>query len=97
MPLAGIWEHWSDPTGVVLETFSILTTTANKKLEALHERMPVILHPENYSMWLDRSLQDPHHLEHLYVPYSDNQIEYFEVTMLVNNPRFDSPACIAKV
>ncbi len=97
MPLAGIWEYWSDPTGAVLETFSILTTTANKKLDALHERMPVIIHPDNYSMWLDRSLQDPHHLEHLYSPYSDDQIEYFEVPKLVNNTRFDSPACIAKV
>jgi len=82
---------------MVLETFSILTTRANSKLASLHERMPVILHPDNYSMWLDRSLQDPHHLEHLYSPYSDDQIEYFEVPKLVNNPRFDSPACIAKV
>jgi putative SOS response-associated peptidase YedK len=97
MSLAGIWEHWPDPTGAVLETFSVLTTAANKKLESLHERMPVILHPDNYSMWLDKNLQDPHYLEHLYSPYPDDQFEYYEVPKLVNNPRFDSPACIARV
>jgi putative SOS response-associated peptidase YedK len=97
MGLAGIWEHWKSPDGTALETFSILTTTANKRLEPLHERMPVILHPSDYDLWLDKKLTDPNHLDHLYKPFPDEMIEFHEVPTLVNNPRFDSPACIVKV
>ncbi len=97
MCLAGIWEHWKSPDDAVLETFSILTTTANKRLESLHERMPVILHPADYGLWLDKQLTDPHHLDHLYQPFPDDLITFHEVPALVNNPRFDSPSCIVKV
>ena len=97
MALAGIWEHWKSPDGTPLETFSILTTAANKLISNLHERMPVILMPDAYGLWLDRNLQDPQHLEHLYVPFPDELMTYYEVPTLVNNPRFDSPACIVHV
>ncbi|ABK99477.1 SOS response-associated peptidase [Pelobacter propionicus] len=97
MALAGIWEHWKSPDGTVLETFSILTTSANKLISGLHERMPVILQPDTYGLWLDRNLQDPHHLEHLYAPFPDELMTYYMVPDLVNNPRFDSPACIVCV
>ena len=97
MALAGIWEHWKSPDGTPLETFSILTTTANKLISALHERMPVILHPDTYGLWLDKKLQDPQHVEHLYAPFSDELMTYYKVTDLVNNSRFDSPVCIIKV
>jgi putative SOS response-associated peptidase YedK len=98
MCLAGIWEHWKSPDGTnVIETFSILTTTANKLVSVLHERMPVILMPDTYGLWLDKNLQDPHHLEHLYAPFPDELMTFYEVPRLVNNPRFDSPACIVQV
>ena len=97
MALAGIWEHWKSPDGTPLETFSILTTAANKLISNLHERMPVILQPDTYGLWLDRNLQDPQHLEHLYQPYPEELMTYYEVPTLVNNPRFDSPACIVQV
>lgn len=98
MCLAGIWEHWKSPDGTdVIETFSILTTSANKLVSALHERMPVILPPDTYGLWLDRNLQDPHHLEHFYSPFPDELMTYYKVPDLVNNPKFDSPACIIKV
>ena len=97
MALAGIWEHWKSPDGSVLETFSILTTAVNKVLSPLHDRMPVILHPDNYDMWLNKNLHDPHHLEGLYQPYPDDLMTYHEVPSLVNSPRFDSPACIVRV
>lgn len=97
MGLAGIWEYWKGDDGEVLETFSILTTAANKSMSKLHERMPVILHPDNFNMWLSKSLHDPYHLEHLYQPYPDELMTYHEVPSLVNSPRFDSPACIVRV
>lgn len=97
MALAGIWEHWTAPDSTVLETFSILTTASNKLLSPLHERMPVILHPDNYNIWLSKNLHDPLQLESLYQPYPDELLTYHQVPSLVNNPRFDSPACIVQV
>jgi putative SOS response-associated peptidase YedK len=52
MAFAGLWERWLAPTGRPLESFTILTTAANQKLQAIHERMPVIVERENYSSWL---------------------------------------------
>jgi len=95
--LAGIGEHWKSPEGEELETFSILTTSANSLMQTLHDRMPVILQPDSYCLWLDKKLQDPHHLEHIYKPYPEELMTYYEVPTLVNNPRFDSPACIVQV
>lgn len=97
MPLAGIWEHWKSPEGDVIESFSILTTAANKLISSLHDRMPVILHPKSFSLWLDRGMNDAHALDPLYAPYHDDELSYYKVPDLVNNPRFDSPACIARV
>jgi len=97
MGLAGIWEHWNAPDGTVLETFSILTTSANKLVEKLHNRMPVILNPDDYNLWLNRNMHDVHELDSLYTPFPDELMAYYEVPSLVNNPRFDSPSCIVQV
>jgi putative SOS response-associated peptidase YedK len=52
--LAGLWERWFDPhTGDAVQTYTIVTTVANEKLAALHDRMPVIVAPEHYEHWLD--------------------------------------------
>lgn len=97
MCLAGLWESWKAPDGSDLETFTILTTAANNLIGQLHDRMPVILSPDNYSLWLNRNMHDPHALETLYTPYPDDLMSYHEVPSLVNSPRFDSPACIVRV
>jgi putative SOS response-associated peptidase YedK len=52
MALAGLWEGWRGPDGEVLRTFTVVTTEANAKLAALHERMPVILPREAWPAWL---------------------------------------------
>lgn len=97
MFFAGIWEHWKSPEGELLETFSILTTEANRLISPLHDRMPVILPPSAFQLWLDRGMQNPHLLEHLYAPCPDDMLKYYRVPDLVNNPRFNSSACIAQV
>jgi putative SOS response-associated peptidase YedK len=50
---AGLWETWNDPNGKALETCSILTTTPNAITAPVHDRMPVILDPRCYDLWLD--------------------------------------------
>ena len=56
--LAGLWERWQGPEGA-LETFAVLTTAANRTLSALHERMPVVLAPDDWSVWLDPAAPVP--------------------------------------
>lgn len=97
MCLAGIWETWKAPDGSELETFAILTTESNKLVAPLHDRMPVILHPDTFTFWLSHNMHDPEQLQPLYQPFSAAEMTAHKVPDLVNNRRFDSPACIAKV
>lgn len=50
---AGLWDRWTDASRQVVESCSILTTTPNPLIVDVHDRMPVILNPENYELWLD--------------------------------------------
>jgi putative SOS response-associated peptidase YedK len=97
MCLAGIWESWKSPDGSALETFAILTTAANKLVEPIHDRMPVILSPDSFNLWLSHNMHDPEQLQSLYTPFSAAELVTQKVPDLVNNARFDSPACIAQV
>jgi putative SOS response-associated peptidase YedK len=56
--IAGLWERWKDPSGNWIKSCSILTTTPNAVTSAAHDRMPVILHPDNYDLWLDHAAND---------------------------------------
>lgn len=80
MGLAGIWEHWKSPEGEELETFSILTTTANSLIQPLHDRMPVILQPSDYDLWLSKNVHNPHDLVHLYLPFPAEKMSLYEVS-----------------
>ena len=97
MCLAGLWESWKAPDGSELETFAIVTTTANKLIDPIHDRMPVILYPDSFNLWLSHNMHDPEQLQPLYLPFPAEELTVHKVPDLVNNPRFDSPACIAQV
>ncbi len=68
MPFAGLWEAWRSPEGQVLETCAILTTAANATVAPIHDRMPVILHPDEFGLWLDRQVHDAERLTALVCP-----------------------------
>jgi len=55
---AGLWDRWRAPDGSVLESCTILTTTPNQLLADVHDRMPVILAPNDYDLWLDPGMRD---------------------------------------
>ena len=97
MGLAGIWEAWKTPEGSFLETFTILTTSANPLITPIHDRMPVILHPDAYDLWLDKDVNNPEQLQLLYPPYPADLMTLYPVSTLVNSPRNDNPACIEQV
>jgi putative SOS response-associated peptidase YedK len=90
MVFAGLWETWKSPEEEVLESFTILTTAANPLLEPLHDRMPVILHHDEYKTWLDRSINDPASLAHLFQPYPADLMEMWAVSPQVNSPKIDA-------
>lgn len=94
---AGLWERWISPDNIELKTFTIITTQSNAVVSAIHERMPVILLPSAYRLWLDTSVRDTQMLQKLLVPCPENFIEAYEVGRIVNDPSRDEPACIEPV
>jgi putative SOS response-associated peptidase YedK len=97
MALAGIWEQWKAPDNSILETCAILTTSPNRLMETIHGRMPVILHPQEYSLWLDRDVSDPEILNPLFKPYPADVTQAWQVSSFVNNPQNDGEECIREV
>lgn len=94
---AGIWDAWKNPAGTVLYTCAIITTEANKLMQPIHDRMPVILEQDKESIWLDTELQDLKKLKELLVPYPAEQMAAYQVSDFVNSTRHDSIACIQPV
>ncbi|WP_416672825.1 SOS response-associated peptidase [Egbenema bharatensis] len=90
----GLWEHWENGNGDVIESCTILTTTANDVLTPVHDRMPVILSPDGYDLWLDPTVETHQDLPTLLRPYADDAMVRYPVSSTVNNPRHDRPECI---
>lgn len=98
MCFAGIWEQWKRPgEDGFLESFTIITTTANELIAPIHDRMPVILQPDDFGLWLSHNMHDPELLRDMYRPFPAGLLEAYKVSDLVNNVRFDAQACIARV
>jgi putative SOS response-associated peptidase YedK len=73
-----------------------LTTAANDLMKPLHDRMPVVLSPGDFAVWLDPA-QEPGKLTPLLVPYRDDDLTAYAVATLVNSPRNDNGRCIEPV
>ena len=87
LAFAGLWSTWDSGDGP-LNTYTIITTEANKTLSPLHSRMPVILQPENYEKWLNAESKA---LSQLLTPCPDTDLEYFEISTAVNSPKNNAP------
>ncbi len=91
--MAGLWETWRQPDGAPLHTCTILTTKANDLLRPIHDRMPVILHREDYERWLTAQPDASAGLRDLLSPFPAEAMEAWPVSSLVNSPRNDGPEC----
>lgn len=89
---AGLWERW-DKGEEPLESCTILTTLANLPLARVYERMPVILPPEVYDIWLGEDTS-ARQLQRLLTAYSDSDITEDRVSSRVNSPKNDDAELI---
>ena len=108
--LAGLWETWTTPEQTdepelpglgqaqaeTLCTFTVITTTPNRLAKRVHDRMPVIVHPADYGNWLSPESKAAD-LKRLLRPFDDEPMQEHYVTPLMNNPRFEAPACIEPI
>ena len=91
---AGLWEHWEGSGEGPIESCTIITTDSNDLTADVHDRMPVILHAEDYDLWLDRELEEKEPLLPLLRPYHSDDMKVTLVSTHVNNARNDDPGCI---
>ena len=92
---AGLWETWTGPNGEEVDTAAIVTTKANRTLAGIHDRMPVIVAPDAFDLWLDGAHVDATIAAALMVPAPDTLLECYAVANAVNRAANDSPELIA--
>ena len=90
---AGLWERW-DKGPEPIESCTIITTDANELSRPIHDRMPVILSPEKYDLWLDPEFEETAPLQPLLQPYPSDDLVAEPVSTHVNRPTNDDPRCI---
>ncbi len=95
--MAGLWEVWHDAEGGEVRTCTILTTEANAFMRAIHDRMPVILRPEDYEDWLFPGEAAQSALQPLMRPIEPAGMAAYQVSKLVNRPGNDGPEVIQPV
>jgi putative SOS response-associated peptidase YedK len=97
MAMAGLWESWRSPEGERVRSFAIVTTVANALLAPVHDRMPVILGPENWPLWLGEAPADPARLKALLAPYPANDMAIWPVGSRVGNVKNNDPSLIEPI
>ncbi|OCW57721.1 SOS response-associated peptidase [Hoeflea olei] len=94
---AGLMETYMSPDGAEIDTAAILTVGPNREMAPIHDRMPVVIAPEDFARWLDCLNQEPRHVADLMVPAADGCFEAVRVSDLVNKvantgPEVQKPA-----
>ena len=94
---AGIWDRWKSPDGTWIKTCSILTTVPNAVTSAVHDRMPVILDPDSYDLWLDPGMLDANTASELLKPCDARLMRHYPVSMRINHVANDDAECSTPV
>src|ERR1022692_3738627 len=90
---AGLWDRWRDASGEWVKSCSILTTTPNSVTSAVHDRMPVILDPDGYDLWLDPGMRDMRVVSDLLKPCDARLMRCYPVSMRINSVVNDDEGC----
>lgn len=92
---AGLWERWGEPEGAEpVDSCTIIVTTANELISQRHDRMPVILAPQDYELWLDPEVHDREKVMPLLKTYPEKEMEFYPVGFGVNSPKHDGEGLI---
>jgi putative SOS response-associated peptidase YedK len=94
---AGLWDRWKDQSGNWVKTCSILTTTPNAVTSTVHDRMPVILDPDSYDLWLDPGMKDVGVASELLKPYDAGPMRCYPISTRINHVANDDEQCSARV
>jgi putative SOS response-associated peptidase YedK len=90
---AGLWDKWRQPGESVIESCTILTTRPNELVSGIHDRMPVILNPGDYDLWLDPAFRNAEDLTAMLQPFPATRMRRHAVSARVNDPKNDDPEC----
>lgn len=92
---AGLYEEtWNEDGEIIHRTCTIITTAPNEKVAPVHNRMPAILKPGDEALWLSKECSDIEKLMPLLNPYDNDLIDFYRVSVVVNNARSNSPECV---
>jgi putative SOS response-associated peptidase YedK len=97
MALAGLWENWKSPAGEWVRSFTIITTTPNELCGQIHNRMPVILPPKEWPLWLGEDAAEPEQLKAVLRPYPADDMTCWPVSARVGNVKNNDPSLIEPV
>ena len=89
--MAGLWESWKAPDGSILRTCCVITTGPNAVMEPIHDRMPVIIAPEDWGRWLSAPVED---IAELVRPYPDDAMQAWPVSRRVSKTAEDDAGLI---
>ncbi|MBP1153782.1 MULTISPECIES: SOS response-associated peptidase [unclassified Paenibacillus] len=95
--MAGLYDTWIAPDGRKVSSCTIITTMPNSLVADIHNRMPVILTPQNEAVWLNREIQDMESLLPLLKPFPTEEMKAYPVSPMVGNAKNDVPECIQEV
>jgi putative SOS response-associated peptidase YedK len=94
---AGLMETWSSADGSEVDTGAILTTDATDNFRHIHDRMPVVIAPEDFTRWLDCKTQEPREVSDLMVPPHPDLFEAIPISDLVNKVANTGPELLEAV
>jgi putative SOS response-associated peptidase YedK len=94
LALGGIWEGWRSADGEVIRSFAIITTAASAEMRALHERMPLLLEPADWPLWLGETTGDA---ATLLQPAAEGRLRLWPVSSRVNSPKNNDPDLLAPI
>ena len=97
--LAGLWESWQhekNPSHSPVQTCTVLTTSANDLMAPIHDRMPVVLAPDQHENWLNQSNRLVDTIQPMMSPLHTDSLQAYPVSTFVNRPSNDSKECIAR-
>ena len=93
---AGIWDRW-EGNGETLDSCTIIVMPANEVMKPIHERMPAIIAPAHYDLWLDSRITEKEEIMTLLNSAPSGSLKYNPISPWVNSPEHDDERCIQPV